>query len=375
MYIRGIGMMIGLIFGAGIFAMPAAVARAGIGWGSLHFIVAFMLMLVIQLWFAEIAFLTKKRERFTGFVRRWLGEKAGHVAFISVIVGYYGGFLAYGVLGGIFLSQLFPVFSPAVWSFIFFGVSGVLTLFSFKEIGAINFYLTIPLVGFLVVLGGLAIPHMQTSHFGSGDSSLWFLPYGIFIFAFSGLAVIPETSDIMKRLTFRDMRNVIFISMGVTALLYLIFIITVVGVTGSVTTDDALSGLVAFIGREAIIIGAIIGFLAVLTSYISLAADMKNIFYLDYNIPPALSWTLSVLPAPVLFFLGFAHFLQILSFVGAVVFGVSGILIFLMARNFHKAHPEHRHALLSTKNPFSVLVLVFLIAGVLLELLQAGGVL
>lgn len=368
-------MMIGLILGAGIFAMPAAVARAGIWWGAIHFIVAFILMLMLQMWFAEIAFLARTPERFTGFVRTWLGGKAERVAFLSVIIGYYGGFLVYGVLGGIFLSTFFPIFSAQTWSFLFFAASGLLVLASFRAIGAINFYLTIPLVLFIAVLAGIALPEISLGNFAGGDAALWFLPYGIFIFAFGGIAAIPETADILRRMTMRDVRNVISISMGVVAIFYIIFIFSVVGVTGSGTTDDALTGLASAIGRGVIVVGALIGFLAVITSYLALAADMKNIFYLDYKIPRSFSWALTVLPAPILFFFGFSEFLEIISFVGSVIFGISGVLIFYMARNFHKAHPEHSHRFLSTKNPFSILVLLFLVAGVLLELLRAGGVL
>jgi len=368
-------MMVGLILGAGIFAMPAAVARAGIWWGMGHFIIAFTLMLMLQLWFAEIAFLARTPERFTGFVREWLGKGAERIAFISVVVGYYGGLLAYGVLAGIFLSALFPMLSALVWTWIFFAVAGLLVLVNFREIGVINFYLTVPLVLFIAVLAWMASPNISLENFSGGMSVLWFLPYGIFIFAFGGIAAIPETSDILRSLSIKDVRNVIFISMGVVAILYLVFIFSVVGVSGGGTTDDALTGLAALLGRGVIAVGAIIGFLAIITSYLALAADMKNIFFLDYKIPSVPAWVMTVLPAPVLFFLGFAAFLEILSFVGAVVFGISGVLIFLMARNFHRAHPKHSHPFLSTKNPTSILALLFLVAGVVLELLRLGGVL
>ncbi|MDP2676718.1 MAG: aromatic amino acid transport family protein [bacterium] len=375
LYSKGIGMMVGLILGAGIFAMPAAVARAGVWWGVGHFVIAFILMFVLQIWLAEIAFSTEAPKRFTGFARAWLGKGAERIAFLSVLVGYYGGFLAYGVLGGIFLSTLFPVFSVVEWSFLFFAVAGVLTLVNFRSIGAINFYLTIPLVLFIVILAWMALPEVSLHNFSSGSPALWFLPYGIFIFAFSGIAAVPETADILRRLSMRDVRNVIGISMGIVALFYLLFVYAVTGVTGIGTTDDALTGLASVLGNDVIAIGALIGFLAVITSYLALAADMKNIFNLDYKIPQTASWAYTVLPAPILFFLGISGFLDILSFVGSVVFGISGVLIFLMARNFHKAHPEHSHRFFSTKNPLSLLVLLFLIAGVLLELLQIGGVL
>lgn len=368
--------MLGLIFGAGMFAMPAAVARAGTLWGVLHFFIAFFLMLILQFWFAEIAFAADRQERFTGFARRWVGRRGEWVAFFSVLVGYYGALLAYGVLGGIFLHALFPFFSSFWWSFIFFGIAGILLFFDFRRIGTINFYLSIPLVLFVILLSGIALPSVDFSYLvEKGMPAFWFIPYGIFIFAFGGLATIPEVSDIMKPLGASSLRMVVAISMIISALVYAFFIIAVVGVTGSATTDDALTGLAAVLGGKIIVLGALIGFLAVFTSHIALGADMKNIFRFDYRVAHILSWAGTVFPPFFLFLLGLSQFLSIISFVGAVAFGVSGILIFYMIRNFHKINPAHVHSFLSPAHPFAFLVFFFLLMGVFVELLNVSGVL
>lgn len=367
MYQKGIGMMLGLIFGAGIFALPAAVSRAGLWWGTAHFIAAFFIMLVTHLWFAEIAFLSDGKERFVGFVKKWLGHRFAFVSLLMVIVGYYGAFLAYGVLGGIFLSVLFPMYSSAFWALIFFALAAVLVYFDFRKIGVINFYLSIPLVLFVLYLSGLSLPHISLAHFSGGDAAFWFLPYGVFLFAFSGIAAIPETREIIRS-SLSDLRNVIVWSLIISAILYALFVFAIVGVTGEKTTDDALSGLTHIIGGKIIFIGAVMGFLAVFTSYLALAADMKNIFYLDYAIPHFISWLLTNIPAVTLYLLGFAQFLKILSFTGSVVFGLTGIFIFLMARNLHRTYPEHVHPILSTKKPFAFIVVMLLLAGVAIEL-------
>ncbi|MBI4114413.1 MAG: hypothetical protein HY445_01055, partial [Candidatus Niyogibacteria bacterium] len=352
LYSKGIGMMLGLIVGAGIFAMPAAVARAGVWWGILHFGVAFALMLVLQMWFAEIAFFSRKPERFTGFARELLGKHAERLAFIMIIVGYYGALLAYGVLGGIFLNALMPVVSAFWWGVIFFVIGNILAAFDFRKIGVINFYLTIPLLLFVVFLSSILFSHIDMSVFrGLGSSAFWFLPYGVFVFAFGGIAAIPETSDIIKPLGLGALRRVIVWSMAISAVLYAIFIFSIVGVTGSATTDDALVGIGNAVGAFVIALGAAIGFLAVFTSFLALGSDMQNIFRLDYGRKKMISWLLTGVPPFLLFLFGISQFLEIISFVGAVAFGMSGVLIFFMARSLHRLYPDHQHTFISIKNP------------------------
>ena len=367
--------MLGLIFGAGIFALPAAVALSGIGWGIFHFILALLLMTIAHLWYAEVAFLSDRKERFTGFARRWIGRRGEYAAVLSVIVGYYGALLAYGVLGGVFLAVLFPYLSAFQWSVVFFVVSGVFSYFSFEKIGLINFYLTIPLVGFVLYLSGISIPHLDLSNFSAGSPAFWFLPYGIFIFSFGGFAAVPETSDIMKRLTLGDLRRVIVLSLLISAALYFVFIFAVVGANGINTTDDAIGGLISLVGSRAVIPGALVGFLAVFTSYLAFAVDMKNIFKFDYKIPKTWSWLLTTAPPVMLFILGVSQFLSIIGFVGAVAAGASVILIYFMARNLHRSHSDHVHFLLSTKNFIAFAVVTLFLAGAILELARISGLL
>ena len=366
--------MLGLIFGAGIFALPAAVARAGVWWGAFHFFASLILMIVVHLWYAEVAYFSEDSGRFTGYVRKLIGPVSSRISFIFILITYHGALLVYGILGGIFASALFPVFSQFIWSLVFFALAGALTLFRFEKISIIDFYLTIPLVLFVLYLSGDSIKAIDFSNFSSGSSAYWFLPYGIFIFSFGGIAAIPETRDIMRGFGVGDLRNVILISLLISALLYAFFIFSVVGVTGENTTDDALTGLISVLGSSAILVGAIIGFLAVFTSYLSMAADMRSIFSMDYRVSKIPAWIFTVVPSVIIFLLGATHFLEIVGFVGAFGFGVSAVFIFMMARNIHKQFPEHVHSWLSTKGVFAWAVLLLTLAGAVLELLRLGRI-
>src|SRR3989344_7417861 len=139
-YQKGIGLMLGLIGGAGIFALPAAVDKAGILWGTIHFAVSLILMIVIHLWYAEVAYFSEDGGRFTGYVRKLIGPTSSRISFLLILITYHGSLLAYGILGGIFASALFPVLSQFLWSLVFFAVAGLLTLARFEKISVIDFY-------------------------------------------------------------------------------------------------------------------------------------------------------------------------------------------------------------------------------------------
>jgi len=364
-----------MIVGAGMFALPYAFLKAGLFWGLAHLAIALFFILVLHIFYGEIAFLTGGKHRFPGYVNKFLGQGYARISFLITIFSYYGTLLVYGVLGGIFLHNVFPLMSVFFLSVLFFGLGAFLLLFRFEKIGLVNFYLTLPLLVFILYLLGVSAPHIRLENFlAETGGKLWFLPYGVWIFSLSGFAVIPEVRDIFNHRTdeggLKDFKRIIWISILISLFFYLVFIFAVLGSGGALTSEDALSGLKGTIGEVAIIIGSLIGFLAVFTSYLALGADFKNIFMIDYNRSFVLSWGLVVLAPIALYFLGFQNFVRTISLIGALGLGVQGTFIVLMSLKLHKFFPEHKH-LISPKRKILNYILIFgLILGVALELRQ-----
>lgn len=332
-------MLVGMIFGAGVFALPFTFAKAGLFWGIFHFVVAFLILVFLHLWYGEVAYYTRGKHRFTGYTEIFLGKKAKFLSFLTTISSYYGSLLVYGILGGIFLSNIFHNFSVIQMSFLFFIIAGILSLGGIEKIATINFYLTIPLFGFIIYLFFAALPAMNVNNF-LNDAKIfnndWFLPYGVWLFALTGFSALPEARDIFSKFPIKNFKRVIWISLVLSAIFYLAFIASVWGVSGKFTTEDALSGMAGILGRGALIIGSFIGFLAVFTSYIALAVDMRSIFNFDYKISFTLAWLLSVIP-PVILFLIFPHgFVRILSVTGVLGLGMLGVFIILMRHKMRK---------------------------------------
>lgn len=368
LYRDGLGTLVGMIFGAGVFALPYSFARAGIFWGLFHFLVAMFFMLVLHLMYGEVAYLTDGQHRFTGYVRKFLGRKAEFLAFWSTVLSYYGALLVYGILGGIFINTFADTLSIFNYTLIFFVLAALFSLFKFEKIGTLNFYLTIPIFVFIVYLFGLSLPEIHLENFLAGSSSSWFLPYGVWVFALGGFASLPEARDIMRGATLKDFKRVIIWSLVISAVVYFIFVAAVLGVTGAQTTQDALSGLGGSLGNRAVVIGSLIGFIAVFTSFLAIAADLKGIFVFDYGLQEWAAWIFTVLPAPIIFIFGVNELVKVLGFVGAVGLGVLGIFVIEMARKLHQTYSHHNHRLLGPRTWLRWVLVIGLLAGVFLEL-------
>lgn len=339
LYTKGIGMMIGMIFGAGIFALPFVFSQAGLFWGLIHFLFVFLIIIFLNFLYGEVAYYTKGRHRFTGYVEIFLGKKAKQLALITTMASYYGTLLIYGLLAGIFLSNFLGDFlKDGIISYLFFGIAGLFLLLKMAKIGEVNFYLSIPLFGFIIYLLFISFPSIKMENFKNiGDiNSNWFLPYGVWFFALCGFAALPEVRDIFAGQGIRKFKKVILISLAVSAIFYFLFIFGVWGVSGPQTSEDALSGLSHLLGGEALMIGSLIGFLAVFTSYLALAIDMRSIFKFDYGLPKISAWLLTIVPPALFFLFGAVDFVRILGVIGVLGFGSLGIFIILMSRELRK---------------------------------------
>ena len=139
-----------------------------------------------------------------------------------------------------------------------------MALFKVSRIAEINFYLTMPIIGFIIYLLFFSFPHIKTENFFSAENLLfnknWFLPYGVWLFSLTGFSAIPPTRDIFINLPVKNFKRVVSISLFLAAIAYAIFYFSVLGTSGSLTTVDALSGIKNAMGAKVMAIGSIIGF-------------------------------------------------------------------------------------------------------------------
>jgi len=130
----------------------------------------------------------------------------------------------------------------------------------------------------------------------------------------------------------------------IPGVLYLIFMWVVIGLTGSQTSPEAISGLTSLLGKKVVILGSLFGFLATITSFFIIGLSLKNTFVYDFKINRNLSWFLVCFTPFVLFLLGVQNFVTIIAVLGALLGAIEGsavILIYKKAKKSGNQVPEY----------------------------------
>ncbi|MDP2966806.1 MAG: aromatic amino acid transport family protein, partial [bacterium] len=296
------------------------------------------LVILIHLFFGELALKTPDFKRLPGFAKIYLGNWGQIAAYTSTILGIFGALLAYLIVGGEFLTELFlPIFggSSLVYTLFYFVIAAALIFFGIKAIAKVEFW---GLVLFFIILfaiffqGKLFITIENL--FPSPDISYIFLPYGIILFSLWGAALIPEVEEMLgkeKNLLLKIIPIAILIPMVV----YLFFIYLILGITGTQTTESALTGLRNVLGDGIVSLALIFGLLTTFTSFITLGLTLKKVFWYDLKIGKNIAFAITCFIPLVLFLIGIKQFIPIISFVGATMLGIDGILILLMYRTIN----------------------------------------
>jgi amino acid permease len=321
--------LIGAIVGAGIFGVPYVFSRAGV-LPSLAYCVVLGLAVLLTHWlYALVAAATPGKHRLVGYAQRHLGKAASEIAGITNPMNLLGSLLAYIILGGGFFAALFGG-SATIWGLVFFGIMAVLIILPFRKILFVEAGLTWLLIAAAAAIIAAVAPHIRAANLMTADAQQWFLPYGVIFFSFSGASVIP---DLVESLGKNMKRIGAAIAIGTVASIVITaaFGVVVAGATGIDTTENAIAGLVPFVGRYIVSFGAVFGILAVATSFLAVGENLKEQFNLDFKFSLPVSWIASMGIPLAAFVFGARSLIAVIGFVGAVFGVIDGVLISLMA--------------------------------------------
>ena len=332
-FVLAVSTLAGTIIGVGFFVLPYVTTQVGI-WAMLaYFSVLGGIVILIHWLFGQVALETPDFLRLPGYVERHLGSGWKKLAGLSMILGTFGALLAYMLIGGKFLNGLLgPAFggSEFLYTLIYFGLSVIFIYFGIKSIAKLDviFLISLFLIFSVIALSGL--PYFKLKNLLASPS--WdklFLPYGPILFALWGATMIPEIEEMLGR-DKKLLGKAIFVGVLIPILVYLFFIVAIVGVSGAQNSPDAISGLKPFLGEGIIGLGYLLGILATFTSFIALGLTLRKVFTFDFKINPSISFLLTAAVPLLLFLWGFQDFLSVISLVGGVAMGLEGILILLM---------------------------------------------
>ncbi|MBU3964238.1 amino acid permease [Patescibacteria group bacterium] len=362
---KALTVFVSTIIGVGIFGLPWVAAKSGFFVLLGYFLILGTVAILVHLILGEIVVGTKEERRFPGYVKQYLGKRWGTVSFIAMCAGLFGAQLAYLVVGGGFLANILSPYlggSVLIYVLFFFAIGSLLIYRGIKSICLTEFLILILFLGILVFFVVRALPYINPVNFLQVDLKYIFLPYGVIVFSLWGSAILPEVKEILGKRK-KDLRKVIISGIIISAIVYLIFIIAIMGVSGQGTSEDAISGFGSIVGGNVSRIGFIFGLLTCFSSYLMLGLTLKKIFWYDMKMSEKTSWTVASFVPMAMFLFGAREFINIIGFTGALAGGVEGFTLIFLYRSFVKKKKVGKKM-----NPLYFLLAIFFVLGMVAEI-------
>ncbi len=343
-FLGAIATLIGMIIGAGVFGIPYVVNKAGIFNGIILIIIIGLAILILNLYVGEIILRTKGNHGLTGYADIYLGSTAKKIMLFSMMISLYGALTAYIIGESQIISTIFNI-NQFYAGIIFFVVMAFIVHFGIEAIEKSELLLSIIFIILFIVLGGVAFysSKFSTLNFAASNWTTLLIPYGVILFAYGGMEAIPTINEELKDRKDLLKKTILWGSI-IPIGIYLLFTISVLGVTGSSITEVASLALGDSLGKNISILANLIAMFSMSTSFLGVGFALKQIFIYDYNIKELPAWLLVISIPLMIVTLGFRSFTGIISLAGAIGFGITGIMVIMMhykAKKLGNRKPEY----------------------------------
>ena len=368
---RASALLTGTIIGAGVLGIPYVVAQSGFLTGLLTILILGVAILLMNLFMGEIVLRTPGNHQLPGYAERYLGKWGKRVAIASMFLVIYGALVAYIIGEGVALSAIFGL-TPLIFSTIFFIFVSIFIFIGLKAITKYELLFASIVLLLILLISGFAIFSSQfnISNLAEFNIAKMLIPYGVILFAFAGAASIPEMKEYLTH-DRKKLKRAIILGSLIPIASYILFAFTTIAITGTSTTEIATIGLGNYLGGSMILFGNIFAVFAMLTSFLTLALAMKEIYMFDYNIKPLYAWALTMFIPFIIFLFGATSFIKVIGLTGAVAGGLEGILITLIcfkARKKGRRQPEYKLKKKRFLSIFGVILIIVFILGIINEL-------
>ena len=262
------------------------------------------------------------------FAKKYLGRFGGGIMTVLVYTMGIGSMAAYLVGEGETLSALFGG-EPFFWSTIFFVFITALVFIGLRTIKTVELFLSLGILAVAILIAGVSAPHISFNHIAYTNLAYLFLPYGVLLFAYSGVNSIPEAHSLLKNRD-KKFKHAIILAGVINIIIYTLFAFVVVGVTGAETTEIATIGLGNKIGTSVLILGNLFAVLAMGTSALMVALTTRDSLNWDYKINKTLGTLIACGIPYLIYVIGFRQFIVLLNIVGGVFMSLEMLLILLI---------------------------------------------
>lgn len=361
-YWYALAVFVGTVIGVGMFGLPYVGASSGY-WIFLIYLVGMSaLAIAIHIFYSEVAVKTKGRHRLPGYAGIYFNTSAKRAAFILQVLSLLGSLLAYLIVGGQFLAALFDG-SVYLYTFIFFIIGAFIIWRGSKSVGPMELILLVILIAIILVLFFSGMARINLDNLNTFHLQNFFMPYGIILFSLWGTSIIPDVKEMVEG-NRAQLRQIMIGGIILCALIYLLFSTLVIGVSGSATSEDAISGLKNHLGSWVVAVGLITGIIATFTSFITLGLTLEKTFRYDYGMAKWLAWVLACFLPLGLYIAGLKNFIDVVSLNGAVMLALEAIMITLMYLKIKKAEAIKKYLAVRT---LGITIVSLLVIGVMLE--------
>jgi len=355
----------GTIIGAGILGLPYVFSRAGFWIGFFWLVFLGLICMYVFLCIGEVVLRTKQVHQLTGYAAKYLGKNGKKLMFAAIIFEVYSALIAYLIGEGESFSHLF---TGTVEYAVYFGIGFwlIMTLLLREGLKGLKRVETFGVSVILVLIVAISVyfsPGINMQNISYTNTSMFFIPFGVVLFAMLGFASVPE---MRREINGKEklLKKAIIIGVLIPIIVYAIFTFIFVGVLGQSVPEVAT---IAF-GK----LVTLLGIFTMMTSYFVLSFVLKDAFVFDFNYNKRFVF-LCVSIIPLLLYLiityfNIADFVKVLGIGGVISGGLTGILILVMAlkaKKLGERKPEYKIPI----NWFIIglLSLIFII-GVVVEL-------
>ncbi|MBU0596539.1 GerAB/ArcD/ProY family transporter [Patescibacteria group bacterium] len=325
---EGVALILGGTVGAGVLGIPFAVAKVGIGYGLIYILSIGLLMMGLNLLVGEVAIRTGQNLQIVGFAYKYLGKFGGRIMSCLVYVVGLAILVIYIIGEGETLSVLFGG-SAFKWSLIFWLLGSFLILVGMRTVKKVELFLTLGILTVVLFIVLISVPHLEYDHLKYSSLASLLLPYGVILFAFSGMSAIPEAYSILSNQKI-NFKKAIIIAGVLSIIIYSLFTFIVVGVTGAGTSEIATIGLGEKVGGIIFYLGNIFAILAMGTSFLLGGLALRDSLRWDLKMNYSLSTSITCIVPLILFLLGVRNFIATIDIAGGVFMSLQMILLLLI---------------------------------------------
>ncbi len=331
--------LIGTIIGASFFSLPFVFNNQNFLLSCILFLLISIVSLYTNYLYSKIIVDTHSQHQLPGYSAIYLGQKYKDIVSIMLLLGSLGSNLAYIIIIISFVKVLLPnlLNVEEIVAILFVTIFGLSTL-NTKLFNSLEKYLTSLLILLLFFLSYILLT--KTTNYSTLEvlinnkisfSSIPLL-LGITLAANTGFSILPDMKNALIK---SNLKQTIIINSAIPIILYLGFIIAVL-VNSNIVSENALSGLL--INKPIIILAAMVGLLAVTTSYQSLSVTSIETLMQDFNLSKKLSFFIVIIIPLILFIVGVNQLVLVIGTVGGLFTAFSHLIVYLIYKVKYKSN-------------------------------------